>query len=137
MPSPSSETVIPVQSSAKSRSRRGESRRSRISRRGPGDVTGGSLTPVTLRGVAGRRRFPSALLRAEHALEQRGVAGGLELDELAVAERQDVGRVGTLPGDRDLGEGDDAVVVGEPELRRGRKSLLGQLAPHLPDFLLA
>jgi hypothetical protein len=37
----------------------------------------------------------------------------------------------------DLCEHDDTILVGEPELRRGRKPLLGELGPQRSDLVLA
>jgi hypothetical protein len=52
-----------------------------------------------------------ALLRAEHALEQRGIAGGLELDHLPVAIGEHVDLVSLPAFDRGVRQDHDTLIV--------------------------
>src|SRR4051794_5410236 len=72
-------------------------------------------------------RLTGCLLAAPDPLLHRGVAGALELHDLAVAERQDVRLVRALAPGSDRGQHDDHVVVGHEALRLGLEPLLGQL----------
>src|SRR5206468_3549223 len=61
--------------------------------------------------TAGRRPVTVALLRPEHPLEQRSVAGGLELHDLSVAICEHVDLVGLAALDCCMREDHDPLIV--------------------------
>src|SRR4051812_19191211 len=77
--------------------------------------------------VSAAYRLTGCLLGAPDPLLHRGVAGALELHDLAVAERQHVRLVRTLVPGGDGGQHDDHVVVAEEALRLRREPLLREL----------
>src|SRR5690242_1192179 len=84
-----------------------------------------------------KRLSSSELLLAVDALQQRRVAVNLNVNGLAVANREYVGVLAGLAPSGHLGDGDDGVALGDELLELHRQPLLGQSPELLHDFGLA